>query len=238
MSDLVQEKQGQQFDLITWFEINKRPVVAGLALIVLAIAGTIIWKSQRQARLENASAALLTVTSTHKQNIPVAELDKVIQSHPGTSAAAQANLLAGKEFFEQGKYAEARARFDAVTSARASDDVIAAAQYGLAACLDAENKLPEALAAYQRVADYPGGKYLASLARLSMARIQESQGKPKEALSLYDAILRVPNSAAAQEASQLRSALLRTHPELVPAPVPVTNSAPVITPQVTPAAPN
>jgi len=217
MSDVVQEQQGPGFDLVTWFEINKRAVIWGLGLIVVAIAGTIIWKSQRQARLEASSGALLAVTTANKQGVPVAELDKVAQNHSGSAAAAQAALLAGKELFQQGKYAEARARFESVKSGAGSDDVAAAAQYGLAACLDAEGKLPEALAAYQTVADYPGGKHLAGLARLTAARILESQGKLKEALASYDTVLRTPTSTAAQEASQLRASLLRQHPELTPA---------------------
>lgn len=218
MSDVVQEQQGPGFDLVTWFEVNKRPVVWGLGLVVAAIAGTMIWRSQQQARLEASSGALLAVTTAHKQGIPVAELDKVIQAHPGTAAAAQASLLAGKELFQQGKYADARARFEAAGGAGASDEVSAAAQYGLAACLDAEGKLNEALERYQRVADFPGGKHLAGLARVTAARILESQGKHKEALAAYDAVLRSPMSASAQEASQLRTALLRQHPDLVPAP--------------------
>ncbi len=218
MSDVAQEQQGPGFDLVTWFEVNKRPIVWGLGLIVVAIAGTIIWKSQRQARMEASSGALLAVTTANKQSVAVAELDKVVEAHWGSAAAAQAALLAGKELFQQGKYAEARARFESVTSGAASDDVSAAAQYGLAACLDAEGKLPDALAAYQRVADFPGGKHLSGLAKLTSARILESQGKLKEALSTYDAILRTPTSATAQEASQLRSTLLRLHPELTPVP--------------------
>lgn len=235
MSDLVQEKEGPGFDLVTWFEINKRAVVVGLGLTILVIAGTIVWKSQRQERLQASSSALLAVTTANKQSLPVSELDKIIETHPQTAAAAQASLLAGKELFHQGKYAEARARFEAVTAGAASDDVIAAAQYGLAACLDAEGKLAEAVIAYQRVTDFPGGKHLSGLARLTMARIHESQGKWKEALSLYDAILRTPISAAAQEASQLRATLLRLHPELTPS---ATNAAPAAVPLVTPAPAN
>lgn len=232
MSDVAQEQQGPGFDLVTWFEVNKRPVVWGLGLIVVSIAGTIIFKSRREANLEASSGALLAVTTANKQSVPVAELDKVIQAHPGTAAAAQAGLLAGKELFQQGKYAEARARFDGVTAGAASDDVSAAAQFGLAACLDAEGKLAEAVTAYQRVADFPGGKHLSGLARLTIGRIQESQGKLKEALGSYDAILRTPVSAAAQEASQLRAALLRVHPELTPV---ATNAPAAVAPTPMPA---
>lgn len=221
MSEVVQQKDGPGFDLVTWFEVNKRAVVWGLGAVVITIAGTIIWKGQQQAHVEASSGALLAVTTANKQAPPVAELDKVAQAHAGTAAAAQAALLAGKELFQQGKFAEARSRFEAVRADSASDDVLAAAKFGLAACFDAEGKLAEALSAYQQVADSPGGKHLSGLVRLTMARIQESQGKAREALALYDAILRTPGSGSAQEASQLRTSLLRQHPDLTPA---VTNA--------------
>jgi len=232
MTDLVPEKESPGFDLITWFEVNKRAVVLGLAFIIVAIAGSIIWRSERQARLEAASGALLAVTTAHKQAVPLPELEKVIQAHPKSAAAAQASLLAGKELFQQGKYADARARFENVISLTDSEDVVASAQYGLAACLDAEGKIPEALTAYLKVMDYPGAKHLNGLARLTIAGIYESQGKSKEALAMYDAILRTPGSATAQEASQLRAGLLRLHPELTPA---ATNSIPTTAPTIIPA---
>lgn len=227
MSEVVGQKEDSTFDLLTLLEVNKKPIIGGLVAIVVAVAGTIVWRSLRQSRVENSSGALLAVTTAHKQGLPLAELEKVIQDHGGTAAAAQASLLAGRELFQQGKYADARNRFEAAASGAGSDDISAAAQFGLAACLDAEGKTAEAITAYQRVTDFPGGKHLGSLARLTIARIQESQGKSKEALAMYDAILRTPTSATAMEASQLRSALLRQHPELTPV---VTNTTTVITP--------
>ncbi len=228
MSEVVKQAESLQFDLLTWYEVNKQAVFIGLGAIVVAAAGVILWKGQQRSKLEESSGELLAAVAANKEGAPLVELQKVIQAHPGTPAASQAALLAGKTLFAAGKFAEARAQFEAAANTAGNDDLTAAAQYGLAACWDAENKTAEALTAYQRVIDFPGARHLGGLARITKAQVHESLGQNKEALALYDAVLKTPTSSSAAEASQLRTELLRQHPEIE-----IKLTAPATTPNLT-----
>ena len=231
MSEMAKQVETLPIDLLTWYEVNKKAVFIGLGVIVAAAAGVILWKGQVRSKLETSSGALLAILAATKEKAPIAELQKIIADHPGTPAAAQAALLAGKSLFEDGKFAEARAQFDAAANSNGTDDLAASAQYGLAACFDAENKTTEALNAYQQVIDFPGARHLAGLARITKGRVHESLGQFKEALALYDAVIKLPTSASATEASQLRTELVRRHPELETRsaePPPAAGVAPVL----------
>src|SRR5437660_5634779 len=100
-----------------WFETNKKPVIAGIALLLAA--GLIIWFvlwEQDQKELA-ASRALSDVATAHMggsapgKDSSAAYL-KVAASYPKSSAAARALLLAAGSLFTEGKYAEAQAQFE------------------------------------------------------------------------------------------------------------------------------
>ena len=230
------ESQGSslQMDLLAWYEINKRAVFIGIALMIVAAAVLIVWKNRVQSRVTDASQALLALQTKagDTNTIPVDQLIAVAQKHAGTPAAVQANLLAARELFQQGRYSEARARFDAVASESGSD-LQPIGLYGLAASLDAENKLSEAVSAYQAVITFPSAGALANQARLAKARVHETLKQPKEALALYDAISRSESPTLANDAMMRKAALLRLHPELEK-PAISTNSINILPPIVTP----
>ena len=234
MSEVAKQVESLPIDLLTWYEVNKKAVFIGLGAVVVAAAAVILWKGQQRSKLEVSSGALLATVAANKDGAPLADLQRVIQAHPGTPAATQAALLAGKSLFEEGKFAEARAQFESASNANTTDDLAAAAQYGIAACLDAENKTAEALIAYQRVIDFPGAKHLAGLARITKGRVHESVGQFKEAFACYEAVIKTPASSSAAEASQLRTELVRQHPELEVKPV-LPPAAPTLVPAPSPA---
>ncbi len=230
------ESQGSslQLDLLAWYEVNKRSVFIGLGLIILVVAGLIIRKNHKQSQLEESSQALLALETTagETNRIPVEKLVAVAQQHPGTPAAIQATLLAGRELFHQGKYADARARFDAV-AAESGHDLQPIGLFGVAACLDAENKLTEALGAYQAIINLPAAASLANQARLAKARLHETLKQPQEAMALYDQIARSESPALANDAMIRKAALVRLHPEL-DKPAMSTNTIKILPPAAAP----
>jgi len=217
-----------QIDLMAWYEVNKRNVFIGLALIVVAIGVTMVFNHRRESTVSNASRDLMLLLSPGKsseQAPDAAKFVEVASRHSGTPAALHATLLAGREFFNAGKYAEARAQFD---KAADSDGVLGAvALYGIASCVDAEKGGAEAIAAYQSAITHPQGALVAGKARLAKARLHESLKQPKEALALYEELSNDKDRELANSAFIRRAALVRAHPELNKA-VSTTNSINIV----------
>ena len=126
--------------------------------------------------------------------------------------------------FEQGKFPEARAQFEGFTRQFGASEFAGAAELGVAATLDSENKTSEALAAYQAVVAQRPNTAESNQAKLAIARIHESRNDFPQALKIYAELARpTAQSLWGAEASMRRDYLLQTHPELAatnqPAPV-------------------
>ncbi len=204
-----------QIDLLAWFEVNKRNVFAGIALMVVVIGGLIVQRHLNEAKVRDATTDLLAVVQPgrgEESKPDVARLIEVAQKHSGAPAAVHATLLAGRELFSSGKFAEARAQFDKVTGERSVLGAIAL--FGVATCIDAEKGGAEALAAYQSVMTHPAASLVAGSARLGKARIHEALGQHREALALYDELSKDKDREVAFGAMRLRAALVKAHPEL------------------------
>lgn len=218
MSNEKQESHAEsslQLDLLAWYELNKRKVFAGIGLIVVAVGVTMVVNHTRETRMSDASRDLLLLLSPGSQEAKApdaAKLLDVAQRHAGTPASTHATLLAGRELFAAGKYAEARAQFEKVIDPNTVLGAIAL--YGVAASIDAEKGGADAQAAYQKVIDHPQGAPFAGRARLAKARLHESASQFKEALAAYDELGRNNDRELANEAFIRRTALLRAHPEL------------------------
>lgn len=201
-------------DLLTWYEVNKKSLFLGLGVIVVAVAGVIIWRHNAEHRVVEASDALLKITTLKTDDpLSVDALGSVAARYAGSPTGIQAQLLAAREHFSNGKYADARALFEKVADASAMDLVVIG-KLGVAACLDAENKTQDALAAYQAVIALPEASAVAARARLAKARLHESLKQPKEALALYEEVGKGAQGTVANDAFIRRANLLRQHPEL------------------------
>ncbi|MFM7103208.1 MAG: tetratricopeptide repeat protein [Verrucomicrobiota bacterium] len=201
-------------DLLTWYEVNKKSLFLGLGVMVVVVAGVIIWRHRAEHQVVEASDALLQVTTLKTDNpLSVDALNSVASRYPGTPIGMQAQLLAARELFSNGKYAEARALFEKVADAPVMDLVVVG-KLGRATCLDAENKTQEALAAYQAVIALPEADAVAARARLAKARLHESLKQPQEALALYNEVGKSSQGTTANDAFIRRANLLRQHPEL------------------------
>ena len=213
---LEPEKESSlQIDLLAWYEVNKSNVFAGIGLIVVVIGATMIYRHMQEARVRDASSALLAVVQPgrgEEAKLDVSKLSAVAQQPAGAPAAVHATLLAGRELFAAGKFAEARAQFEKATGER---NVLGAiALYGVATCVDAEKGGAEAIAAYQSVISHPAGALVSGQARLGKARIHESLNQHREALALYDELGKDKDRDVAGNALRARASLVKAHPEL------------------------
>ncbi len=225
---------GPGFDLLTWFEMNRRLVVGvvlGVSLVLAALA--IVRAQQRATRAEAAKELLQLIPPTGPGEAPkspdVAKLLALSSQFPGTAAGQQSRLLAAGQLFVSGKYAEAQTEFSRFEEQNPNSEFLGVALVGVAAALEAQGKESEAVKAYDR-AILSGGDGFAIQARLAKARLLES-GSPAVALGLIDEVLKsAAASVVGEQAAAARTRLIQKHPELsapTPTNAPAASQQPV-----------
>jgi outer membrane protein assembly factor BamD (BamD/ComL family) len=136
-------------------------VVIGAVVVILAIAGTIFWMSNRDKQQSEAGVKLSKAISDYRSNnvqVALLSLGQIVENYSG-DAVEQATYLLGKINLETKNFTDARKYFDQYL-AKYSDDKLrhAAAIAGLAGCFEGEGKSAEAAAKYvDAVTAYPGG---------------------------------------------------------------------------------
>jgi tetratricopeptide (TPR) repeat protein len=222
---------------LAWVEVNKKRLLMGGVLLVLAIlAISFIWL-QRSHREQKASEALSDVRLPVNPASPIPagaaeDLMKVATEYKGTKAAARALLTSAGVLFAQKKYAEAEARFAQVAQEYPESPWGPESLLGIAASLEAQGKKAEAIAKYEELTRRFAKAAVVEDGKLALARLYEAQ-KPEEAFKLYEELTKLgQGSAVAMEAAMRQDTLLKARPELAK-----LREQPPIAPQVTPAPP-
>ncbi len=207
------------FDFMTWFELNLRPIVAGVGVLCAIVVGVMVVRARHQAAVQNAAAQLLALmppSGPGQTPLPVEpqKLLQLSQQFAGTPSAIQARLLAAGQLFADGKFGEAQTQFTGLEDAASDSPFLGIALLGVGASLDAQNKTNEAITAYDRVISLFPNEGPAQQARLAKARLIQG-AQPPQALSLLEDILRNEYALGYQElAGAARLRLLAQHPEL------------------------
>lgn len=221
------------FDVLTWIEEHKQQLKIGLGVVIVGVTGAIIWHNHVIASEAEASHAVVGAGSLPPGSTNKVSSDtwaKLANQYSGTEAGRRALFLSASQLFQEGKYVDAEAKFNAVLSQGAKDSMTASAAYGKAVSLEAQNKLPDAIAAYQLVATSFKDEPVSEMARLGKARTHESSKQFEQALAIYDEFTKsTSQSPNARKAAELRDTLLSKHPELSK-PASLTNSVNVVAP--------
>lgn len=220
------------YDVWAWAEENRRNVLVGfVALLVVAAALTVyLWRRGQTEIAANTALLQLRVpadAAATSTGPTASEYLSVIDRYRGTEAAERALLLAAGALFTEGKYADARSRFEQFLNGNRNHELAPIAAYGVASSLDAEGKQDEALSAYQRVLSAHSNSSVADDSKLAIARIHMAKDQPQQALKAIED-LTSPTRAAGPDAQAvaLKDEILAKHPELAPAP---TNAVPAVT---------
>jgi len=179
-----------------WEALSRnRFLVAGVVLAVALVAGGAFFM-MRSSRLKQERADVLLGRATALMDAQQSEaarplLEKVRDDFGGTRAAADARFFLGMNALAADQVAEARAELTAFLSEHDGDDFMhAAAQGGLAACLEREQKWAEAAEAWTRAALVDeAGNFNAPTYLFNAALCWELAGKAEEALPLLDRLL-------------------------------------------------
>ncbi len=227
---------GPGFDFLTWFELNRPRIIAGVGVVVVGVLVFLFIRWQHEQSENAASSALSTVLNgSGSSSQPTgAALLALADAHSGTKAAERARLLGAGRLYVEGKYGEAQTQFDKFTIDYPESPLLNTALLGLASSLDSQNKTNEALTAYQRLISTAPNDPISARARLSKARIHEALNQAATAVALYDELSRSQTAGElGQEAAVLRARLVAAHPELDTTPT-LTNSVRVTAPPAKP----
>ena len=217
-----------------WFEANKKQTLWGAGgILVLGVIVAFFLYRQNEAEVA-ASEALSNVSMPQmtgagsRGDIAEAYL-KVAAAHPRSGAGARALLLAAGSFFVETKYAEAQTQFERFKREHSDSSFIGEALLGIAACLDAQGKTPEAIAAYKALIDRRPGDVVLPQARFALARLHEAQNEPELARNLFEEVERTDPYGSLGDEARMRLEELKTkYPKLLAAPIPMpTNAAPL-----------
>jgi predicted negative regulator of RcsB-dependent stress response len=193
-----------------WVETNKTRLIAGTAIVVVAIL--LIWfvSSQREQKELAAGMALTQLSISGGGPSLADEFLKIAAQHAGTAAGRRAWLQGAATLFSAGKFADAQTQFQKYLEANPDSEFSGQATLGVAACLDTQGKTDQAVGAYQRVINSASDTASTSAAKFALARIDESQGRLNDALVFYQDLSRAnPNSSLGSEAT-LRMIELRS----------------------------
>jgi tetratricopeptide (TPR) repeat protein len=211
-------------------EVNKKRLAVGVSVAVAVglLASAIIYhQSRKETRASSALSevrAPLNAGTAPPTGTAEAYL-KVADTHKGTKAAARALLMSAGVRFQAGEYAEAQALFERFTREYPTSPWLAQAMFGVASCLDVQQKTTEALAKYDELRKRFSNDPVAEDAKLGMARLLEAQNKPAEAYKLYEELAKLAGvSGVGAEADMRMDFLLEKHPELAPPPPAPTTS--------------
>jgi tetratricopeptide (TPR) repeat protein len=210
------------YDFLAWLDRNRKAVLVGTVAVVavIAAAALLIWQSKRGEILANQAIfslpSVVTMREQSSRPTPEAYLE-VARKHGKRSAGERALLLGAVLLFEQGRFAEAQAKFEQFLSEHQNSPLQSQAAIGIAASLEAEGKTDQAVAKYREVITRYPNDNVAPQARLNLARIYADK-EPAQALRLYDEMIRPEGSGTfdpwSNEASDRRRRLLEEHPEL------------------------
>lgn len=215
-----------------WFEANKKQTLwgAGVLLVVGTIIAFFLYR-QNEADI-TASEALSNVSMPQASGARADTVEaylKVAATHPRSKAGARALLLAAGGLFVDGKYDEARTQFERFRREYSDSLFMGEALLGIAACLDAQGKTRDAMAAYKDLIDHRPGDSNVPQARFALARLHQAQNEPEQARNLFEEVERSqPYGSLGDEARMQLEELKTKFPKLLAPVTPMpTNAAPL-----------
>jgi predicted negative regulator of RcsB-dependent stress response len=208
-----------------WFEANRKRLTGfAVAVVVILLAGYFYTTEQAQKAVE-AGRAYTQLQLNQPPNPTVQqvadEFQQLANKYPGTLAGQRAQAQAASVLFSAGRYADAQALFQKIAAANASGPLAAAAQLGVAACLESQNQPDAAATAYRAVMTGFPNSAEAVPAKFSLGRVLEAQGKLTEAAGYYTEVAHSPLAGslaqeAAQRLAQIKAAAAATKPAAKP----------------------
>jgi TolA-binding protein len=213
-----------------WFEANKKQTlwaVGGILIVGLIVSYYVYHKDEAEIEASEAlsNVSVPQLAGAGKDADMAQAYLKVTATYPNSTAGARALLLAAANLFVQGKYAEAKTQFDRFTREHRDSPFLGEALLGIAACLDADGKSRDAMAAYKDIIDHHAGDNVVPQARFALGRLYEAQNEPEQARNMFEEVERTnPYGSLGSEAGMRLEELKAKYPNLFAPKTPMTNS--------------
>ena len=228
------------YDFFGWLHAKQKQVLAGAVVVVVvaAIVSIVMWNSsQKEASANQALFAVPSLLDMASPGDPSSTkaLLAISQDDSGTSAGTAAQLLAARELFLGGKYAEAQQEFSRFVASHPGHPLLPQANVGLAASLEAQNKIGDAVQQYKKIsALYSTDRNIILPVKLTLGRLSEAENKPDQAVNYYKELASLiqndPNDPWIVEAYERLRLLVAKHPELNPSPPQSRAPSPLLAP--------
>ena len=186
------KKNPELVPLVEWWEKDGKSTATWLLVAAIAVAGWYGWKNHRAAMKAAASDAVVNAYTTE-------EIEEAVSKFSGTATAGALKLRLAKNYFDNGRYEEALAQYEALEG-QAPDGFADVPAVGKAQCLEALKRFPEALAAFDAFVSASPNGYLTLTAQLGAARCLVQDGKKDEALKRLAALKDAAKDDALAEA--------------------------------------
>ena len=172
--------------VISFIRKNARALQIGISLLVVVIVATSLYGSYQEKRRENAASALARAMQSAQENKGEA-LAKVVADFASTSSGRWARIELAHLEMTKGAFATAAAQYREILSQTDNKSPLyGLVLYSLAQALEADKKIPEATAEYDRLKAIKGYE---SLGYQGMARLEEGQGNLEKAIAIYNNFL-------------------------------------------------
>ncbi len=160
-----------------------------IALVCL-VAAILAWEGYgyyHEGQIEKSSALLAEAMQEKSPEQQVKDLDRVVQEYPRTDAAVWSRIEQGNIAYDDGRLDDAIKSYKQVLETVSSKNaLVPLVQYSLAEAYEDKGEGEQAIAAYNRLAEFPG---FAGEAYLALGRIYEAEGKPDKAKEVYQKII-------------------------------------------------
>lgn len=216
--DKNENQGGDIYALVAWADKNRKQLLIGLAVVILAgaVAGLYVWHKTAAETAANAAYCDIKPSPPGEPGTAAqaAQYAQVANNYPDTSAGARAMLMAGSVYFETGAYDQAQAMFQRLLGEHPDFPLADEAEIGVATCLEVKGNKAEAIQHYSSILQRaPGPTW--SQARSSLARIYTDENKPEEAVQQYVEMLQArQNDSWTMEAQVQMQGLLEKYPAL------------------------
>lgn len=216
--------------MLTWLETSQKRLLYGFfAILVVSVAIYVTRYNRNESELSASNELFLLESKADSgEGQKASEFTVITREHGGTHAGRHALLFAAEKYYSEGKFGPAKTSFEEFSKGNNDAALKAVAEFGIAACDEADGNSDKAGTAYARLASRDD--VIGVRATLAQAIIAERKEKWVDAKQLYQKV-RDSKLAShwAREAGQRMDKLVAAHAELRPQPITPflpTNSVP------------
>ncbi len=215
-----------RLDADLFWEKYKLPLLLGLALLITGLVGSVFYQSVRDRKIATASTQLAAAKTPE-------DFQRIIDSHAGTPAAADALLLLARAQTDKGDQGGAEKSLRTFTERYPQHALAGGALLALAEGAAAAGKADEALTLFRQIPQRYSNSYAAPLAMIAEANLLREQGKVEDARRVYQNVMAAYRQSISAQHAQQELRTLRN-----PAPPAAAATTPTPAAAATPAVPN